>query len=102
MDQKKQGQQSEGFKGQQQRQHQGSQQPGSQRPGSRQPGERTWDEPQTQSPDREPAEGPGNMPDNQEKGRGQDGEVTNRDLDREMDEQDELPDRGTSRDQSER
>ena len=42
------------------------------------------------------------QPASQEKGRGEGGGITNRDLDREMDEQDELPDRGTSRDDSDR
>lgn len=98
MDQKKQGQQSEGFKGQQPP-HQGSQHQGSQQqPGSNEPGQQKWPEPQTPTPSREPAE-PRHMPGDKEKGRGEGGGVTNRDLDREMDEQDELPDRGTSSDE---
>jgi len=114
MDQKKQGQESgqpsdtqpEGFKGQQQPpQHQG----GSTPQGSQPSGQQKRQEPETQNPDREPAEGPRDMPGqeprhmpgSQEKGRDQSGGITNRDLDREMEEQEELPERGGTR-QSER
>ena len=57
-------------------------------------------EPQTQNPNRQPAEGPRHVPGSPEKGRDQSGGITNRDLDRERDEQEELPERG--RTQSER
>lgn len=89
MDQKKQGQQSEGFKGQQQQ----KQPPEQQQQGSQPPGQQKSQEPQTQNPNREPAEGPQNTPGTPEKGGG----ITNRDLDREKDEQDQLPERGGSR-----
>lgn len=70
-----QGQQSEEFKGQPQPPHQ--------QQGSQPPGQQKWPEPQTQKPNREPAKGPRHPPGGQEKGR-------------ELDEQEELPERGRS------
>ena len=83
MDQKKQGQQSEGFKDQQQPQHQ--------------QGQQKWQEPQPRNPNTDPTEGRRDMP-GHEKG----GDLEkDSDLDRDTDTQDEQPERGRL-DESER
>jgi hypothetical protein len=100
MDQKKQGQQPEGFKSQQRPQQQGSQQgskpQSSQERSPHELGQQKSQEPQTQHPNREPAERPRHMPGRRETGRGQGDDIANRDLEREMDEQEELPEREES------
>jgi hypothetical protein len=100
-------------------QQSGSQQSGSQS-GSQRPGQQDWNQRQTQKPDRDPAEGPRydqpgreNSPQAQTRGdspqqdkrepkgssrefgsQGSGGGISNRGLDRELDEQEQLPERG--------
>ena len=94
-----------------QKQTQGQQKQGQAAPQS---GQQNWNERKPQNPNRDPAEGSRQMPGSSqpgttpERGRtdkdtggdGDTGGITNRDLGSEMDEQEELPERGT--DESER